>query len=121
MHGFAKLLTSSTPTSVPKRLLFIFYLNRWLRNANLIFAVVHAQNLPTQAISRRKSHYSNLMRSSSRQLQSSHAGILVLPKHPALINPLGFYYVVHTLSGFGETSIIVLDVPEGKGLQRRHF
>jgi len=121
MHTFAKLLLSLPPIPSFALLLTVFYLNRWRGGANLVFAVIHAHNLPTQAGGRCKSNYPDLVRRSSRQLQGSHASVLIQPKQPALPKVFAFYRVVHTFSGFGEATISSLHVPNCEGVQRRHF
>jgi len=84
MHTFAKLLLSLPPIPSFALLLIFFYLNGRRGGANLVFAVIHAHNLPPQTARRRQPDDPNLVRGSLRQLQGSHAGVLIQPKQPAL-------------------------------------
>jgi len=84
MHTFAKLLLSLPPIPSFALLLTFFYLNGRRGGANLVFAVIHAHNLPPQTGRRRQPNDSYLVRRSLRQLQGSHAGGLIQPKQPTL-------------------------------------
>ena len=84
MHTFAKLLLSLPPIPSFALLLFFFYLNGRRGGANLVFAVIHAHNLPPQTGRCSEPDDSNLVRRSLRELQCSHAGVLIQPKQPAL-------------------------------------
>ena len=116
MHTFAKLLLSLPPIPSFALLLIFFYLNGRRGGTNLVFAVIHAHNLPPQTARRRQPDDSDLVGSMERYLKRSHARSLILPKHQALPQCFAFYYVVHTLSGFGEATISSLHVPDRKGV-----